>query len=53
MSFELQKKQQHFFVMVNDRVGDGDKSSYESFGARRLRFCATSYLKIKAKQIFP
>ena len=38
--------------MRYDRVGDGDKNSYETFGLQRPCFHATSYLKIKAEQIF-
>ena len=35
--------------MVNDRVGDGNKSSHKNFGAGRSRLCATSCLKFEAK----
>ena len=38
--------------MVYDRVGDGDKHSYETFGFVSPRFHATSHLKIKAKEFF-
>ena len=40
------------FGMVCDRVGDGDKYSYETFGLGRPCFQATSHLKIEAKQFF-
>ena len=30
-----------FLVMVYDRVGNGDKYSYQNFGLRRCRFYAT------------
>ena len=36
--------------MVYDRVGDGDKHLYETFGLERPQFHATSHLKIEAKQ---
>ena len=38
--------------MVYDRVGDGDKHSYETFGVERPRFHATNHSKIEAKQFF-
>ena len=38
-----------FLVMVCDRKDDGDKFSVKTLGLGRLRFHATSYLKIKAK----
>ena len=36
--------------MVYDRVGDGDKLSKKNFSLGRLRFYATSHLKIEAKR---
>ena len=41
-----------FLVMVYDRVGDGDKHSYETFGLGIPRFHATSHLKIEGKEFF-
>ena len=41
-----------FLVMVYDRVDDGDKFSQKNFSLGRLRFHATSYLKIEAKAFF-
>ena len=38
--------------MVYDRVDDGGKFSKKNFGLGRLRFHATSYLKIEAKLFF-
>ena len=38
--------------MVYDRVDDGDKFSQKNFSLGRLRFHATSYLKIEAKAFF-
>ena len=38
--------------MVYDRVGDGDKFSYENFGPARPRFHATNHLKTEAKEFF-
>ena len=35
-----------FLVMVYDRVDDGDKFSKKNFGLGRLRFHATSHLKV-------
>ena len=35
--------------MVYDRVGDGDKHSYETFGLGRPHFPVTSHLKTEAK----
>ena len=35
--------------MVYDRVDDGDKFSKKNFGLGRLRFPASSHLKIEAK----
>ena len=42
-----------FLVMVYDRVDDGDKFSKKDFGLGRLRFHATSHLKIEVKVYFP
>ena len=39
--------------MVYDRVDDGDKFSKKDFGLGRLRFHATSHLKIEVKVYFP
>ena len=50
--FPLQKTLIYFLVMVYDRVGDGDKHSYETFGLGRPCFHATSHLKIEAKEFF-
>ena len=41
-----------FLVMVYDRVGDGNKFSYQNFGLGRPRFHATSHLKLKLKNFF-
>ena len=41
-----------FLVMVYDRVDDGDKFSKKNFVFGRLRFHATSHLKIEAKLFF-
>ena len=38
--------------MVYDRVGDGNKQSYETFGLGIPRFHATSHLKIEGKEFF-
>ena len=35
--------------MIYDRVGDGDKFSYENFGIERPHFHATVALKVKPK----
>ena len=40
------------FVMVYDRVDDGDKFSKKSFGLGWLHFHAASHLKIEAKVFF-
>ena len=47
--FALQKALFRFLVMIYDRVGDGDKFSYENFGLGRPRFHATSHLNIETK----
>ena len=39
-------------VMVYDRVDDGDKFSKKNFSLGRLRYHATSHLKIEAKLFF-
>ena len=36
--------------MVYDRVGDGDKHSYETFGLVRSRFHAASHIQIETKE---
>ena len=41
-----------FLVMAYDRVGDGDKFSYENFGLGKPRFHATIHFKIEAKVFF-
>ena len=41
-----------FLVMVDDTVGDGDTFSKKYFGLGRIRFHATSHLKIEAKAFF-
>ena len=41
-----------FLVMVYDRVDDEEKISKKNFGLGRLRFHATSHLKIEAKVFF-
>ena len=41
-----------FLVMLYDKVGDGDKVSYENFGLGRPRFHATSHSKNEAKVFF-
>ena len=41
-----------FLGMVYDRVDDGEKISKKNFGLERLRFHATSHLKIEAKVFF-
>ena len=38
--------------MVYDRVDDEEKISKKNFGLERLRFHATSHLKIEAKVFF-
>ena len=50
ITFASQKPIFFFLVMVYDRVGDGYKQSYETFGLVRSRFHATSHLKIETKE---
>ena len=50
--FPLQKTLIYFLVIVYDRVGDGDKHSFETFALGRPRFHASSHLKIEAKEFF-
>ena len=45
MTFASQKTLLFFFVMMYDKVGDGDEHSYETFGLGRPRFYGTSHLK--------
>ena len=52
MTFATQKALSGFAVMAYDKVGDGDKFSYESFGLGRPSFHATSHLKVEAKERF-
>ena len=39
----------HFWLFVNDKVGDGDKISKENFGPGRPRFHANSRTKTPLK----
>ena len=52
MTFASQKTLFYFLVMVYDRVDDGDKHSYETFGLGRSLFHPISHLKIEAKEFF-
>ena len=52
MTFPLQKTLFFFLVMVYDRVDDGDKRSFETFGLGRLHFNAISHLKTEVKRFF-
>ena len=52
MIFASQKTLLFSLVMVYDRVGDGDKHSYQTFGIARPRFYASIHLNIEAKEFF-
>ena len=47
INFASQKTLFFFLVMVYDRVGGGDKHSYEIFDLGRSRFHATIHLEIE------
>ena len=49
MTFASQITLFRFLVMVYSRAGDGDKFLYENLRLERLRFHATSHLKIESK----
>ena len=52
MTSVSQKNSFWLFGKAYDRVGDGDKFSYENFRLRRSRFHVTSHLRIEAEVLF-